>query len=117
MATKPEKDLSQATVYSAIELSKKTWVVGISTPERDHPSIHRVAGGNFMELVAGYVRRREMIADHRMLRGRIRRLLARAKLTGVGIDCRVSIPPASRSIVAPGASRLTGSMFWRSCVP
>ena len=52
MATKPEKDLSQATVYSAIELSKKTWVVGISTPERDRPGIHRVAGGNFMELVA-----------------------------------------------------------------
>jgi transposase len=95
MATKPEKDLSQATVYSAIELSKKTWVVGISTPERDRPGIHRVAGGNFMELVA---RLRTAARDDRRLivcyeAGYDGFWLAR-KLTGVGIECRV-LDPAS----------------------
>src|SRR3954451_23903374 len=95
MATKPEKDLSQATVYSAIELSKKTWVVGISTPERNRPGIHRVAGGNFMELVARL--RTAARGDRKIIvcyeAGYDGFWLAR-KLTGVGIECRV-LDPAS----------------------
>ena len=43
---------SSNTVYAAIELSKKTWVLGIARPERDRPSIDRISGGNLRELVA-----------------------------------------------------------------
>lgn len=45
-------ELSRNPVYAAIELSKKNWVLGIATPERDRPSIHRMAGGNLQALVA-----------------------------------------------------------------
>ena len=43
---------ARETVYVAIELSKKTWVLGIAHPDRDRPSIHRVSGGNIAELVS-----------------------------------------------------------------
>lgn len=52
MATKVESEASRETVYAAIELSKKTWILGIARPDRDRPSIHRVTGGNLGELVA-----------------------------------------------------------------
>ena len=42
---------SRATIYAAIELSKKSWIVAIAHPDRDRPSIHRIAGGNLPELV------------------------------------------------------------------
>ena len=95
MATCPENDLSRATVYAAITLSKKTWVVGIATPERDRPGIHRIAGGNFVELV---VRLRTAARGNRKIivcyeAGYDGFWLAR-KLTGVGIECRV-LDPAS----------------------
>jgi len=45
-------ELSRNTVYAAIELSKKNWVLAIATPERDRPSIHRMAGGDLKALVA-----------------------------------------------------------------
>ncbi len=51
MTTIGASETSSHTIYAAIELSKKTWVLGIATPERDRPSIHRVAGGNLQELV------------------------------------------------------------------
>jgi hypothetical protein len=34
----------QGMVGTAIELSKKSWVVGIAHPDRDRPSIHRFVG-------------------------------------------------------------------------
>lgn len=40
------------TIYAAIELSKKSWVVAILRPERDQPSIHRIKGGALSELIA-----------------------------------------------------------------
>jgi transposase len=43
---------TRETVYAAIELSKKTWVLGIAAPDRDRPSIHRISGGNITELVS-----------------------------------------------------------------
>ena len=46
MASGQETAGSQGTVYAAIELSKKSWVLGIARPDRDRPSIHRVAGGD-----------------------------------------------------------------------
>ena len=51
MTTIGANEASSHTVYAAIELSKKTWVLGIATPERDRPSIHRIAGGNLRELI------------------------------------------------------------------
>jgi transposase len=40
------------TVYAAIELSKKSWIVAIARPDRDQPSIHRIRGGAIGDLVA-----------------------------------------------------------------
>ena len=52
MAAIGTNEASGDTVYAAIELSKKNWVIGIARPERERPSIHRLAGGNLQELVA-----------------------------------------------------------------
>src|ERR1700736_4240676 len=110
---------ARETVYVAIELSKKTWVLGIAHPDRDRPSIHRVSGGNIAELVS---RLRVAARNNRRIlvcyeAGYDGFWLARA-LAKMGIECRVLDPlPASRSIAAPAASRLTASTCWRSCVP
>ena len=39
------------TVYAAIELSKKSWVVAIVQPAKGQPSIYRIKGGAFSDLV------------------------------------------------------------------
>ena len=39
------------TVYAAIELSKKSWVVAIMQPAKGQPSIYRIKGGAFSDLV------------------------------------------------------------------
>ena len=38
------------TVYAAIELSKKSWVVAIMHPAKGQPSIHRIKGGALADL-------------------------------------------------------------------
>jgi transposase len=83
------------TVYAAIELSKKTWVLGIATPDRDRPSIHRTSGGNIAELVS---RLRAAAKNNRRIlvcyeAGYDGFWLARA-LAKIGIECRV-LDPAS----------------------
>jgi transposase len=95
MAIKQESVGRQETVYAAIELSKKTWVLGIALPDRDRPSIHRVAGGNLGELVA---RLRAAARENRRIlvcyeAGYDGFWLARA-LAKIGIECRV-LDPAS----------------------
>jgi transposase len=85
----------KATVYAAIELSKKSWVVGIAHPDRDRPSIHRFAGGNLSDVVA---RLRKAAGDERRIlvcyeAGYDGFWVARS-LTKLGIDCRV-LDPAS----------------------
>lgn len=40
------------TVFAAIELSKKTWVVAVARPDRDQPSLLRIPGGAFNDLVS-----------------------------------------------------------------
>ena len=95
MATKVESGTWRETVYAAIELSKKTWVLGIALPDRDRPSIHRITGGNLVELVARLrVAARE---DRRILvcyeAGYDGFWLARA-LPERGVECRV-LDPAS----------------------
>jgi transposase len=82
-------------VYAAIELSKKTWVLGIAHPDRDRPSIHRVSGGNIAELVS---RLRVAARNNRRIlvcyeAGYDGFWLARA-LAKMGIECRV-LDPAS----------------------
>lgn len=86
---------ARETVYVAIELSKKTWVLGIAHPDRDRPSIHRVSGGNIAELVsklrvAARNNRRILVCYEAGYDGF---WLARA-LAKMGIECRV-LDPAS----------------------
>lgn len=86
---------TRETVYAAIELSKKTWVLGIAAPDRDRPSIHRISGGNIAELVnrlrvAGRNNRRILACYEAGYDGF---WLARA-LAKIGIECRV-LDPAS----------------------
>jgi len=86
---------ARETVYVAIELSKKTWVLGIAHPDRDRPSIHRVSGGNLAELVS---RLRVAARNNRRIlvcyeAGYDGFWLARA-LAKMGIECRV-LDPAS----------------------
>jgi len=86
---------TRETVYAAIELSKKTWVLGIATPDRDRPSIHRISGGNIAELVS---RLRVAAKNNRRIlvcyeAGYDGFWLARA-LAKIGIECRV-LDPAS----------------------
>ncbi len=95
MASKLESYPSQETIYAAIELSKKTWVLGIAVPDRDRPSIHRIAGGNLGQLVA---RLRVAAREGRRIlvcyeAGYDGFWLARA-LAKVDIECRV-LDPAS----------------------
>jgi len=86
---------ARETVYAAIELSKKTWMLGIAHPGRDRPSIHRVCGGNIVELVS---RLRVAARNNRRIlvcyeAGYDGFWLARA-LAKIGIECRV-LDPAS----------------------
>ena len=86
---------TRETVYAAIELSKKTWVLGIAPPDRDRPSIHRIGGGNIAELVS---RLRVACRNNRRIvvcyeAGYDGFWLARA-LVKIGIECRV-LDPAS----------------------
>lgn len=86
---------ARETVYAAIELSKKIWVLGIAPPDRDRPSIYRVCGGNIAELVS---RLRVASRNNRRIvvcyeAGYDGFWLARA-LAKIGIECRV-LDPAS----------------------
>jgi transposase len=98
------------TVYAAIELSKKTWVVAILRPGKVQPSLHRIKGGSFAELV---MRLRAASDDERLLvcyeAGYDGFWLARS-LAAEGVDCRV-LDPASLQVNrrARRASRRTGS--------
>lgn len=90
-----EKEGTRQTVYAAIELSKKSWVLGIAHPDRDRPSIHRIAGGKIDDLVG---RLRKVAGETRRIvvcyeAGYDGFWLARA-LTALGIECRV-LDPAS----------------------
>src|SRR5499427_965097 len=84
----------KTTVYAAIELSKKSWVVGIAHPDRDRPSMHRIAGGNLADLIG---RLRKAAGERRIVvcyeAGYDGFWLARSLLK-IGIDCRV-LDPAS----------------------
>ena len=51
MASMHDSARFKTTVYAAIELSKKSWVVAIAHPDRDRPSMHRIAGGNLADLI------------------------------------------------------------------
>src|SRR5260221_13989378 len=89
---------ARETVYAAIELSKKTWMLGIAHPDRDRPSIHRVCGGNIAELIR---RPRVAAGNNRRIPGCYEAgydgfLLARA-LAKIGIRGRV-LGPASRQV-------------------
>lgn len=98
MAKQRNETDEQETLYAAVELSKKSWVVSIAHPGRERPSIYRIAGGDFAELVS----RLRRVADGI---GRIVVCyeagydgfwLARS-LIRTGIECRV-LDPASLQV-------------------
>ena len=87
-----------STIYAAIELSKKSWVVAVMHPSKDQPSIHRIKGGAFSDLI---------LKLRTAARGRERLLvcyeagydgfwLARS-LQAEGIECQV-LDPASLQV-------------------
>jgi transposase len=85
----------KTTIYAAIELSKKSWMVGIAHPDRDRPSIHRIAGGNLADLIgrlhkAAREKQRIVVCYEAGYDGF---WLARS-LAKIGIECRV-LDPAS----------------------
>jgi transposase len=51
MAIRQESSAISQTVYAAIELSKNSWVVSIALLDREQPSLHRIAGGDFPGLL------------------------------------------------------------------
>ena len=40
------------TLYGAMELSRKTWLLAIQFPDRPQPSLYRMEGGNTEDLMA-----------------------------------------------------------------
>src|SRR6516165_8679965 len=95
MASMHDSARFKTTVYAAIELSKKSWVVAIARPDRDQPSIHRIAGGNLADLIG---RLRKAAGEKQRIvvcyeAGYDGFWLARS-LAKIGIDCRV-LDPAS----------------------
>jgi transposase len=95
MAIAQQGVITQATVYAAIELSKKSWVVGVAHPDRDRPSIHRFGGGDLSSVVA---RLRKAARDERRIlvcyEAAYDGFWVARSLTRLGIDCRV-LDPAS----------------------
>ncbi len=89
---------STLTVYVAIELSKKSWVVAIMQPANDQPSIHRIRGGAVSDLV--FKLRAAARNGERLLvcyeAGYDGFWLARS-LRAEGIECRV-LDPASLQV-------------------
>src|SRR6201998_3985522 len=95
MASMHDSVRFKTTVYAAIELSKKSWVVAIARPDRDRPSNHRIAGGNLADLIG---RLRKAAGEKQRIvvcyeAGYDGFWLARS-LAKIGIDCRV-LDPAS----------------------
>lgn len=98
MALVKEQGSGHRTLYAAIELSKKSWVVSVAHPDRTKPSIYRIAGGDFDALVS---RLRDIAGPTlRILicyeAGYDGFWLAR-RLVGSGIECRV-LDPASLQV-------------------
>jgi transposase len=87
-----------STIYGAIELSKKSWVVAVMHPSKDQPSIHRIRGGAFSDLVLKL--RAAAQGGERLLvcyeAGYDGFWLARS-LQAEGIDCQV-LDPASLQV-------------------
>src|SRR3984893_7191435 len=95
MASMHDRVRFKTTVYAAIELSKKSWVVAIARPDRDRPSIHRIAGGNLADLIgrlhkAAGGKQRVVGCSEAGYDG----LWLPRSLPKIGIDCRV-LDPAS----------------------
>src|ERR1700752_4916210 len=95
MASMHDSGRFRTTVYAAVELSKKSWVVAIARPDRGRPSIHRIAGGNLADLIgrlrkAAGGKQRIVVCDEA---GYDVFWLARS-LAKIGIDWRV-LDPAS----------------------
>ncbi len=105
MNPSPAATSSEQTLYAALELSKKSWLLAIQFPGRDNPSLHPIKGGDADGLMAKLDAARERLAK---VSGRVPKVilcyeagydgfwLARF-LEHRGIDCRV-MDPASLQV-------------------
>jgi transposase len=50
-----------ATIYAALELSSKNWLLAIQTPDRDKISRHQVPRGDSAKLIAHLERARTRV--------------------------------------------------------
>src|ERR1700676_5391163 len=88
-----------STIFVAIELSQKTWLITMHSPEKDRISRHKLAGGDHVGLLALVDRERERgtravgkgdagsgngPGGGELLRGRLRRVLAAPASDGGG---------------------------------
>lgn len=55
-------DTIEPKTFVAIELSKRSWVIGVANPDRDKPSIYRLTGGDTSGLL-GRLRRTSSVED------------------------------------------------------
>src|ERR1700746_4050976 len=69
MASMHDSVRFKTTVYAAIELSKKSWVVAIARPDRDRTSIHRIVGGNLADLIGRLCKALAEISTHHRASG------------------------------------------------
>lgn len=105
MTPSPAATSSEQTLYAALELSKKSWLLAIQFPGRDNPSLHPIKGGDAEGLIAKLDGARQRLAK---ASGQVPKLtlcyeagydgfwLARF-LELRGVDCRV-MDPASLQV-------------------
>ena len=101
------------TVYAAIELSKKSWVVEVLRPDRAQPSIHRIAGGDLARLIRLKTAAKDaerMIVCYEA--GNDGFWLARA-LIDAGVECLVLDPASLQVNRRARRVKRTGSMSLR----
>ena len=73
-------------LFCALELSKNSWLLGIQFPDHQKASVYPIKGGDSEGLMAKLVAARDRwgegewqeAVDHTLLRGGLRRFLARA---------------------------------------
>jgi transposase len=114
-----------STIFVALELSQRSWLVTLHSPDKDRMSRHKVGGGDHAGLLALIERVRERAA--RAL-GAVPAVVScyeagydgfwlHRRLLAAGIPNHVFDLPGLRSISGPGGRRPTGSMASRCCGP
>jgi len=102
---------SNTTVYAAIELSNKNRVVDIAHPNRDRPSIHRIAGGNLVKLIG---RLRKAAGQQRRSYSPQLRSPASEPSFGAQLRSPASEPSFGAQLRSPASERLLHRLVMRA---